>query len=223
MIGAKLGVLGLGSRSTLYYLSELNRLYHQEKGDYSTCPLVLLNTDFNAINSLLPNRSKALDAILQTYVYEIEAFHIQQLLIPNITLHETTDRLLITKNVLHPVHLSLKKIKEKHWNKVVLFGSLFSMNATYLKDQFKANGIEVLLPSQDDMQCIDLVRQDIYSGTETTELIKKYHSIINFYTAQYPVILSCTELSVLKPKGNKNLLDMADVQIEEAIKQVLLF
>lgn len=218
MIGEKLGVLGLGSRSTLYYLSELNRLYHQAKGDYSTCPFVLLNTDFNAINSLLPNSSKALDAILQTYIYQIEAFHIEQLLIPNITLHETTDRLLITKNVLHPVHLSLKKIKENNWTKVVLFGSLFSMNATYVKNQFITNGIEVILPSQEDMLHIDNVRKQIYNETETAKLIKKYHSIIHTYTVQHPVILSCTELSVLKPKGNNNLLDMADVQIEAAIK-----
>ncbi|WP_055444824.1 aspartate/glutamate racemase family protein [Lacinutrix himadriensis] len=218
MIETKLGVLGLGSRSTLYYLSELNRLYNQVKGAYSTCPLVLLNTDFNAINSLLPNTSKELDAVLESYIHELETFDAQQLLIPNITLHETIDRLSITKNVLHPVPLSIKKMKENNWTKVVLFGSLFSMSTSYIKDPFVANGVEVILPSPEDMLFIDMVRKQIYSETETSELIEKYHRIIHKYTAKHPVILSCTELSILKPKGNKNLLDMADVQIEEAIK-----
>ena len=221
MLETKLAVLGLGSRSTLYYLSELNRLYNQAKGDYSTCPFVLLNTDFNAINSLLPNLSNELDAALSVYISEIETYNIQHVLIPNITLHETIDRLQITKNVLHPVHLTIKKVKENNWTKVVLFGSLFSMNATYIKNQFVANGIEVLQPSQEDMLFIDDVRKQIYNETEASELIEKYHSLIDSYSTNNPVILSCTELSILKPKGNKNLLDMADVQIEEAIKHCM--
>ena len=151
-------------------------------------------------------------------IYELETFPVQQLLIPNITLHETIDRLPITKNVLHPVSLSVKKMKENNWTKVVLFGSLFSMQAPYIKNQLLANGIEVILPSPEDMQFIDHVRKQIYSETETSELIEKYHRIIHKYTAKHPVILSCTELSILKPKDNSNLLDMADVQIEEAIK-----
>ena len=221
MLETKLAVLGLGSRSTLYYLSELNRLYNQAKDGYSTCPFVLLNTDFNAINCLLPNPSNELDAALSDYISEIETYNIQHVLIPNITLHETIDRLQITKNVLHPVHLTIKKVKENNWTKVVLFGSLFSMNAIYIKNQFVANGIEVLQPSQEDMLFIDDVRKQIYNETETSELIEKYHSLIDLYSTNNPVILSCTELSILKPKGNKNLLDMADVQIEEAIKHCM--
>ncbi|QRM90261.1 hypothetical protein FG167_13785 [Lacinutrix sp. WUR7] len=217
----KLAVLGLGSRSTLFYLSELNRLYNQAKGGYSTCPFVLLNTDFNAINVLLPNPSEELDAVLKTYISEIETYNLQQILIPNITLHETIDRLHIAKDVLHPVNLSIKKIKANNWNKVVLFGSLFSMHASYIKNQLLANGIEVALPTQEDMEFIDDVRKQIYNETETTELIEKYHSLINSYSTNNPVIISCTELSILKPKGNNNVLDMADVQIEEAIKHCL--
>ena len=46
-----LSILGLGSRSTLFYLAELNTLYLQKKGGYSTCPFTLLNTNFDEINS----------------------------------------------------------------------------------------------------------------------------------------------------------------------------
>lgn len=216
-----LAVLGLGSRTTSFYLSELNSLYKQKRGGYSTCPLLLLNTDFNTINALLPNTSDALDLAVNQYINEIDKFDIQHLLIPNITLHETIDRLKINKNVLHPVHLTLKQIKENSWEKVVLFGSLFSMNSTYIQDQFKKNGIAVMLPSKVDMECIDTIRKHIYSHTETAELITKYHAIIKKYSENKPVILACTELSILKPKGNKNLLDMAQVQMEEAVKLIL--
>ncbi|MGO4818325.1 hypothetical protein [Flavobacterium sp. W22_SRS_FP1] len=68
----KLGILGLGSRSTTFYINELNKLYNQEKGGFSTCPFTLLNYNFDAINSLLPDASDSLDAIVQDYITELE-------------------------------------------------------------------------------------------------------------------------------------------------------
>jgi aspartate racemase len=216
-----LAVLGLGSRATSFYLSELNNVYNAKKGGFSSCPLLLLNTDFDTINSLLPNTSTALDLVVKQYTNELEKLQIEHLLIPNITLHETIDRLKINQNLVHPISLSIKKIKEKNWKKVVLFGSLFSMNSAYIQGQFKENGIEVMIPSKQDMVFIDSIRKHIYNNTETAELITKYQAIINKYSEKQPVILACTELSILKPKGNKNVIDMADVQIEEAVKLIL--
>ena len=92
MSKTQLAILGLGSRSTLYYLEQLNKVYNTKNGGYSTCPFFLLNTDFDTINPLLPNTSVQLDAILQSYLYQIEALDVAELLIPNITLHETIDR-----------------------------------------------------------------------------------------------------------------------------------
>jgi aspartate racemase len=214
---AKFAVLGLGSRSTSFYLSELNRRFQEQKCGYSTCPLWLLNTDFNSINALLPNPSEALGAVVNGYFKTLEQVDVSHVLVPNITLHETIDRLIISKKIWHPIHLAVSKIKENGWGKVVLFGSLFSMSSEYISHQFTAQGIDVIYPSEEDMQFIDRVRTHIYNHTETDELIEKYHVIIERYTAKSPVILACTELSILKPKGNHLLLDMADLQIEQAV------
>ena len=214
----KLAILGLGSRSTLFFISELNRLFNHAKGGYSTCPFVMLNTDFNAINSLLPNTSHQLDVIIKAYLSKIEKLDVEHLLIPNITLHETIDRLKINNKVLHPVHLTQQKIKENNWKKIVLFGSLHSMTSTYISSHFKLNNIEVLRPSQEDMLVLDDIRKRVYSETETEDLIKNYHALIEKYCTNDPVILACTELSIFKPQKFENLLDMASVQISEAIK-----
>lgn len=221
MIKTKLAILGLGSRTTSFYLKHLNKIYNREKGGYSTCPLLLLNADFNTINSLLPYVTEKLDNAVSHYTNQINSLNVESLLVPNITLHETIDRLNISQNIIHPVHLSIKKIKENNWKKVVLFGSLFSMKSDYIKNQFKANDIEVLLPNEKDMLFIDEVRKQIYNEIETDDLIKKYHSIIDKYTEENPVLLSCTELSILKPIEDKMLLDMAEIQIKEAVKQIL--
>ncbi|AOW16646.1 hypothetical protein LPB03_03820 [Polaribacter vadi] len=220
MVKTKLAILGLGSRSTSFYLKRLNNIYNKKNGGYSTCPFLLLNANFDVINSLLPAVSEKLDAAVSYYINQIKNLNIDYLLIPNITLHETIDRLNISQNILHPVHLSIAKIKENRWEKVVLFGSLFSMKSDYIKNQFKENGIEVLLPNEKDMVFIDEIRKRIYNESETDDLVKKYHSIIQKYTEINPVILSCTELSILKPTDNKMLLDMAEIQMETAVKQV---
>lgn len=217
-----LSILGLGSRSTLFYLAELNKLYLKKKGGYSTCPFTLLNTNFDGINSLLPHPSKPLEKITQQYITDLEKMEGEYLLIPNITLHETIDRLNISKHILHPIHLTVSKIKQFNWDTVVLFGSTHSMESTYIRSILNSNGIQVILPSLEDMSSIDDVRKQVYNKTEPKDLIDNYHSLIEKYSKTAPVVLGCTELSILKPKlPHKHLLDMAQVQIEAAVDCVL--
>ena len=219
---SKFVILGLGSRSTTYYISNLNEIYNAKVGGYSTCPFTLLNTDFNSINMLLPNTSTELDVVVLEHIKQIDKLDAAYLLVPNITLHETIDGLNIAKNILHPVHLSIKKIKEKNKQKVVLFGSLFSMKSGYISDQFKTNDIDVFLPDENDMVFIDQVRKHVYNQTETLEVIEKYQEILDKYSKDNLVVISCTELSIINPKENKMVLDMAELQMMEAVNKTLI-
>ena len=220
MKGTTLGILGLGSQTTAFYLKELNRVFNEIKGGYSTCPFVMFNTNFDFINSLLPDVSDELDKLIQAYISEIENTEIEHLLIPNITLHETIDRLKFNKSFIHPLDICILKLKENNWNQIVLFGSIHTMQSDYIRNQFAKNGILVILPSENDMQFLDEVRKEVYAETQTEKLIINYHLAIEKYTIKHPVILACTELSILKP-NNKNLLDMAELQIKEAVNIVL--
>jgi aspartate racemase len=212
-----LAILGLGSRSTSFYFNELNRLYLEKNGGYSTCPFILLNSDFNEINSLLPSPSEPLKDIIQAYINKIEQFNSEHILIPNITLHETVDQLSINGKLIHPLHLTVSELKQKKCNQITLFGSLYSMQSNYIRSYFETNGFEVFLPETKEMELIDDARKQIYNGVETESVIKKYHSLIAKYAADNMVVLACTELSILKPKHNKNLIDMAKIQLTKAV------
>jgi aspartate racemase len=211
------GLLGLGSRSTLHYIEQLNRLYNKKMCGYSTFPFVMINANFDAINSLLPSPSNELDAVLTEYVARLERLEITAILIPNITLHETIDQLKIRKKILHPLILTTNKIIEQEWSTVFLFGSLHTMESNYVSSYLENKGIIVEIPSKEDRLFIDTVRKQVYAGTETPDLIAAYHKMIDKYTEKSPVILACTELSILKPIDNNRIIDMVQLQVEEAI------
>lgn len=108
-------------------------------------------------------------------------------------------------------------MQKNQWTKIVLFGSLHSMQSEYLRQHFHSNKIEILQPLEEEMFLIDEVRKHVYNETETEDLIKKYHSLILKYTTNYPVVLACTELSIFNPKNSHNIVDMVQLQIEEAL------
>ncbi|WP_139956005.1 aspartate/glutamate racemase family protein [Flavicella sediminum] len=220
MNSIRLGILGLGSQTTTFYISELNRMYHKKHGGYSTCPFVLWNSNFHAINSRLPTISKELNTLVQQEILQLENLGSTHLVIPNITLHESIDQLELSKKVLHPVYLTVEKLKANTISKVVLLGSEHTMNSAYIRSIFKENAIEVTIPTATDRQQIDAFRQQVYAQKETAESIYNYHQIIQKYSATNPVVLACTELSIFKPKENKQLVDMVTVQIRAAIHQL---
>ena len=217
MSSVKLAVLGLGSQTTTFYISELNRLYNEKHGGYSTCPFIMWNANFDAINSLLPNSSEKLNALTQDCISEIEKFNIEHVLVPNITLHESIDQIEVHKNILHPVYLTVAKIKSLQLSKIVLMASEYTMNSAYIRSVFNANGIEIEIPSEEDRLQIDIFRKQVYDKHETEVGVAIFHEIIEKYTVKSSVLLACTELSIFKPKNNTHLLDMVEIQIREAI------
>ncbi|QGK75243.1 aspartate/glutamate racemase family protein [Flavobacterium sp. SLB02] len=215
-----LGILGLGSRSTLFYIKELNRLYHNKKSGYSTCPFKLWNANFDVLNNLLPQPSKKLTVLVDNYLAELQPLQVDAILIPNITLHETIDKLSIIPKIIHPVHLTIAKLKEDGFNEIVLMGSLHTMESNYLKAAFNKQCIAVVLPDAEERLIIEGVRKHIYWETESEELLKEFANVIKKYSTNYAVVLACTELSVAWDTLGVNVFDMSRIQIETAVKNI---
>ena len=215
-----LGILGLGSRSTIFYIKELNRLYHKKKAGYSTCPFKLWNADFDRVNNLLPETSEKLECLIEEYLTELQKLKVDAILIPNITLHQTVDKLSVLSIIIHPVHLTIARLKEHGISEIVLFGSIYMMESGYLKAAFSESLITIVLPSQTDKNIIEAVRKHTYWETETEELLREYAAIIEKYTANYAVVLACTELSVAWNSSNSRVFDMSRIQLESAVKNI---
>ncbi|MDX1270486.1 aspartate/glutamate racemase family protein [Bizionia paragorgiae] len=217
--GSRLGVLGLGNRSTLYYINALNTAFNRQEKGYSTFPLIVYNTNFNTINSYLPNKFDDLIPILSEVLSQIELLPISKLLIPNITLHEAIDRLSLPVQLIHPLVLCRQILKEKQTTSVVVFGTHYTMTSPYISNYFSVEGIQVLSPLEKHRLFIERFRQKVYSKTETEADKISYYQLLKCYSAKSTVILACTELSVMQISNDlPQVIDLADLQIEEALR-----
>jgi aspartate racemase len=210
-------LLGLGKLSTAHYFQELE-LIRFDNQNIELFKLKVLQTDFREINLLLPKPSQQLDHLILRYLNELNELKFNSLIIPNITLHQTIDRVLTdfktNYQIIHPVTETIKALKNKNVNQVFVFGSLYTMQSDYLKSNFSSANIEVLQPSHGDMLILDNIRIDVFNKTHTIDDVKsKYNTLVEKYIKKNNVIIACSELSLLLDKIYENVFDMADIQI----------
>ncbi|MFC6268843.1 aspartate/glutamate racemase family protein [Frigoriflavimonas asaccharolytica] len=213
----KKGILGLGNASTIFYIDEINSQYNKMNGGFSTCPFLLYQTNFDEINPYLPNQFDILIPKIENYFSEIKSLGIQKLLIPNITLHETIDKISSDVEIIHAVDFTIKKLKKYEIDEIVIFGTIFTMNSLYLKKKFGEVGIAFNLPSKEHQISIDDFRKKVYEKRETPEEVSQFQNLCYLYSQHSHVILACTELSIHAEKS-PHILDMAQIQIEEFLK-----
>lgn len=212
-----IGVFGLGNRSTLFYIDELNKRFNSLYGGYSTCPFILYNTNFETINPYLPNDFNKLEPLLIHYIKKIKELGANFLLVPNITLHETLDRINIGLDIAHPVQLTIDKLMETKQAEAVIFGSLYSMQSKYLKHAFLKRNILLIEPRKEHKEFIDYIRNKIYFKQESKKDMEEYRRLLLLYSKDHPVIIGCTELSIYTSQYQNNIYDMASFQIEKTL------
>jgi len=214
-----LGIIGLGNRSTLFYINALNTAFNNKYKGYSTFPFILVNVNFNTINPYLPNDFNKLVPVVSEVIATLQQHPITHLLIPNITLHETIDRVNIPYKILHPLSLCVRDLKKKKKTSAVVFGTQYTMNSSYFRTYFSSEGITIKPPLKEDMLFIDQFRQNIYANSESEAQKKQYLKLLKKYSEQAPVILACTELSVLHTTTDAcHSIDLVTLQIEKALK-----
>lgn len=215
----KIGVLGLGSLSTLFYLEQLNAVFNKKLGGYSTFPLLLYNIDFNTINPFLPENFDVLENVISKYLQEIEQLGIDFLLIPNITLHRTIDRLNLNLTIAHPVELTVQHLKENQISEVTIFATKSTSDSVYMKEKFSDQGISLEKPNSETIEFLDKFRKEVYFGTQTKESLEKFKNLLKNYNEKSTVIIACTELSIALQQLKLPAIDMAMLQIFETLRQ----
>ena len=217
-----IGVLEMGQASTQFYIRLLTELYRNEQQN-NLQPFKLVATDFEAINNLLPNRSAKLDTIIAGYLEKmlLNDKEIETVLIPNITIHETVDavwdKIDSAIPIAHPLLGTIKRMHQKNEHKAVLFGTSYTMTSNYIKTVFANAEIAIEQPKSKDLQFIDWVRRQVYSESASAETLEQFNDLVKTYSSKTTVLIACTELSLVSKVSNERVLDMAMIQVEDAI------
>ena len=82
-----IGLLGLGEKTTLFYISKLNQQFREKNGGYSTQPLKMLSANFDDVNPYLPFEFEVLVPVVRKYILKLNELGIHKIMIPNMTLH----------------------------------------------------------------------------------------------------------------------------------------
>lgn len=216
------GILGLGVRSTNFYANQLHQKMHNYYGDYHTFPFLNYQIDFNRLNPYLPNNFEKLIPNVNIILKEIEKFKVQHWLVPNITLHETLDKVNHNVSLIHPVELAIKNCIENKITSVVILGTNYTMQSEFLSFNFKYAKIEVKSISNNDKELVNNLRIKIYNSEESSLDMENYKNLISKYSLDSHIIIACTELSLLTSNlKNKKILDLAQLQINEAFNTFL--
>lgn len=212
------GVLGLGEASTAYYLNQIHQNFNERNEEFSTCPLLLYQIDFQEINPFLPDQFEELIPRATEYLNKISDLGISKLLVPNITLHETLDQITHSIELCHPVQLTVEHLIKNKISEIVIFGTVYTMNSEYLKRNFSEAGINIIPPESEDQLWIDEFRKKVYMKESTADEIEVFQNLIKKYKQNKPLVIACTELSIHCIKNENHCIDMADLQIEEFLR-----
>ena len=215
----KSALLALGGRTTLFYVREINQRLRQQTSAEMTRNVVLKKTNFEEINKYLPNQFNELEEIFDNQLTSLNDF--QSVIVPNITAHETIDRLIERPDfscpIVHPVSSVIAKLKSDGCDKIKLISSQYGMNSNYLNSYFMHNDIEVTVPDQEDQIFFEEFRKKVYEFREKSSDVSQYISLLTNYQQDNKIVVACTELSLMLPSVSKNIYDMSRVQIDQAI------
>lgn len=212
-----LGILGLGSHSTLHFIQRLNEMYTKQNGGYSTCPFKLLNVDFNQINPYLPNQFEVLQPLMRKELMELYQLGVSRIVVPNITIHETIDLLGgdFDSVLIHPLKIAQEKVKNLNLKKVLILGTRYTMESDYVRSFFQNYDLIDLNEAQ--KETIDSIRKKVYETGYTVDLKNELLQCIeNVIDESTFIVIACTELSVLKIE-QENCLDLLELLVNESV------
>ena len=227
-----LGIIGgLGPESTIDYYGKIIALYRQRTGDGSY-PQFIINSvnlkkglDFMDANNL-PGMADYLVEEIGKLILAGATFGLISANTPHIVFDEVASRSSIP--LISIVEATCTAAKAKKLKRLALFGTRYTMQATFYPKVFSREGIELLLPGPDDQAYIhDKYLNELVSGKLLPATRAGLLAIIDRLKTGSDidgVILAGTELPLILRDSEHTgipLLDTTEIHCEAAVSEML--
>ena len=227
----KIGLVGgTGPESTLMYYKELNSRIDKITNKTQMPDIVIESVDFRkAWNFVSSERYDLLKDYLAEKIKCLKNSGAEVISLTAVTMHMVYEELVKETGVsLISIPKSVcKEAKDKEYKKVLLLGTIFTMEQDYMKKDFLEAGIEVFIPDEDDRKLVaKRIFEELELGIVKESTLSEFQNIIDKLRSQYgveAVVLGCTELPLLLNSNNCSIpcLDSVEIHINDLINEAL--
>lgn len=220
---------GLSPESTVVYYEHIIREYRRRFGDHSYPEIIIYSVNFQRFVDWM--RSEEWDCIaraLTAAVMRLYRAGADFALIASNTMHIVFDE--VERNspipLLSIVEATADAVRRRGLKRVGLLGTLFTMTRDFYKRGLAKHGIEVVVPSPEDMKLVDrVIFEELVNGLVRAESKREFIRIIRELRERgaQGVILGCTEIPLLVgPKDvDLPLFDTTRIHAERALAMAL--
>jgi aspartate racemase len=194
---------GMSWESTALYYRQINLAVQQRLGGLHSAKLVLLSVDFHEIEVLQRAGDwAAAGEILARAARSLEAAGADFLLLCTNTMHIVAPTISQAVNIplLHIADPTAQAIQHAGYSRIGLLGTRFTMEQAFYMDRLRQQGLQVLLPDQEDRDTVHrIIFEELCLGKIDETSRQHYRRIMANLVEQgaEAIILGCTEITLL--------------------------
>lgn len=217
---------GMSWESTITYYQVINTVIKKRLGGLHSSKCILYSVDFQEIEECQSSGNWEKSAkILADAAIKLQEAGADFIVICTNTMHKVSDKIQESIHIplLHIADVTATVLKEKEIKKVALLGTKYTMEQDFYKNVIINNGIEVLIPNEEDRIIVnDTIFNELCLGIVSESSKKAFLSIIDKLSKQGAegVILGCTEIGLLI-KQNDTSIPLFDTTVIHAIEAAL--
>ncbi|WGG44689.1 aspartate/glutamate racemase family protein [Rossellomorea sp. DA94] len=220
---------GMSWESSLKYYKVINEEVKEKLGGLHSAKCLLYSVDFEEIERYqaegdLENAGRALGDVASS----LEKAGAEFIVICTNTMHKVIDHVEARINipVLHIADATAKQIQRDHMKTVGLLGTKYTMEQDFYKSRIQSNGINVLVPDQEERNSINnVIFEELCLGKMEQSSKEYFKSVIQKLVDRGAegIILGCTEIGLLvKPEDSEvPLFDTTVIHAIEAVNTAL--
>ena len=215
---------GMSWESTVTYYQVINRVVKEKLGGFCSAKCLLYSVNFDEIEKCqMSGDWKKSGEILNQAALSLKKGGADFIVLCTNTMHKVADQIMQNVDLpfLHIAEATASRLKAHGICKTALFGTKFTMQQDFYKSVLIKNGIDVIIPNDDDVSLInDVIYNQLCMGEIKQESKKEFLRIIYDMQKQgaESVILGCTEIGLLVQQQDTSvkLFDTALIHAEQA-------
>ena len=223
----KIGLIGgMSYESTITYYDQINRKINARLGGLNSAEILLSSVNFDEIERCQrQNEWDKAGEILANHAKILERAGADCIFLCTNTMHKCYDVIKNSLNSVPIVHIAtatLEELRKFGIQKVGLLGTIYTMTQDFYKQILIENGIDVILPSENDMKIInEAIFDELCFGKILPNSKQNFLNIIQKMRIKgaQGVILGCTEIGLLLTQNDTDmrLFDTTQIHIDAAV------